>query len=114
MKLRAAGKAREWEPTHRRRHSRQIAVMALPGLLQAGRKGRPRNPDGLLVLCDRKHCAYKGGKRYGHDGRYRRYGSYGWYGAPRLRWQLWVAVSQRCSHGRSLLVEPLYECFGYY
>jgi hypothetical protein len=40
--------AQAWAPvstdTHRRRHSRWIAVMALPASVKAGRKGRPPDP----------------------------------------------------------------------
>ena len=60
---------------------------------------------------DRKRYAYKGGKRYGYDSvsplrllwLVRR-------AIPRLRrlrWQLWMDVSQRCSDRRPVLVEPL-------
>ena len=68
---------------------------------------------------DRKRYAYKGGKRYGYEGRYRRYGSYGWYGAPFLAYGAYAGSCGWMYRNAVATGDPYwwnryYECTGYY
>jgi hypothetical protein len=68
---------------------------------------------------DRKRYSYKDGKRHDHDGHFRRYSRYGWYGAPFLGYGYYASgcgwlYRNAVATGDPYWWNRYYDCVGYY